>query len=55
VDEEDRKQFQEFLQDAEKIRKELQEKDIACTRGEVLTYVLWRRENPKVGQIYPRR
>jgi len=53
-DGEDRDAFLEMLSIAKDICGKLSKEGIDCTRGEVLTFMLWRSQNPKTGQIWPR-
>jgi hypothetical protein len=54
MDEADRKHFQEVLLEAGKVQIDLDKQGMQVTRCEVLIYLLWRRDHPKTGQIYPR-
>jgi hypothetical protein len=54
LDSEDIKLFRLFLEHAGIEQKRLKAEGTDCSRCEVLTMVLWTRDHPEMGQIYPR-
>jgi hypothetical protein len=55
LDSEDIKLFRSFLEHADIEHKRLKAEGTECSRCEVFAMMLWRRDHPKKGQIYPHR
>jgi hypothetical protein len=54
LDAEDQKFLEDLLKQAQGETARLNAEGIQCTRGEAFAFLLWRRDHPKTGQIYPR-